>query len=134
MRTLVRFHLRRFEAWAISFTPLCLCLSEETVTVVGPFYLVSMPREVKDHKSSVMDSLTLESSKISKQILLNGWWLPNIKKKAIADNGRKSVQFPIHGARSLTNIRTAIWFEMAFKRCVLEVTFYFNSLKPDLRQ
>ena len=33
---------------AISFTPLCQCLSEETVKAVGPFYLVSMPGEVKD--------------------------------------------------------------------------------------
>ena len=33
---------------ATSFTPLCLCLSEETVKAVGPFFLVSMPGEVKD--------------------------------------------------------------------------------------
>ena len=39
------------ETLAISFTPLCQCLSEETPVgkvVVGPFYLVSMPGEVKD--------------------------------------------------------------------------------------
>ena len=36
-----------FETWAISFTPLCPCLSEETQKAVGPFYLVSMPGEVK---------------------------------------------------------------------------------------
>ena len=30
------------------FTPLCQCLSEETLKAVGPFYLVSMPGEVKD--------------------------------------------------------------------------------------
>ena len=41
---MVRFHLHRLEAWAISFTPLCLCLSEETVKAVGPFY---MPRKIK---------------------------------------------------------------------------------------
>ena len=34
----------RFETWAISF----MCLSEETLKAVGPFYLVSMPGEVKD--------------------------------------------------------------------------------------
>ena len=36
-------------AWklAISFTPLCQCLSEETLKAVGPFYPVSMPGEVK---------------------------------------------------------------------------------------
>ena len=44
---MVRFHLPP-EAWAISFTPLCLCLSEETLKVDGPFYLVFMPGEVKD--------------------------------------------------------------------------------------
>ena len=33
---------------AISFTPLCQCLLEETLKAVDPFYLVSMPGEVKD--------------------------------------------------------------------------------------
>ena len=33
--------------FSISFTPLCLCLSEETLKYVGPFHLVSMPGEVK---------------------------------------------------------------------------------------
>ena len=37
----------RFGTLAIPFTPLCLCLSEETLNVVGPLYLVSMPGEVK---------------------------------------------------------------------------------------
>ena len=37
-----------FETWAIFFTPLCPCLSEETLRAVGPFYLGSMPGEVKD--------------------------------------------------------------------------------------
>ena len=32
---------------AIPFTPLCQCLSEETLKAVGPLYLVSMPGEVK---------------------------------------------------------------------------------------
>ena len=32
---------------AISFTPLCLCLSEERLEVVGPYCLVSMPGEIK---------------------------------------------------------------------------------------
>ena len=40
-----------FGTLAIPFTPLCQCLSDETVTTVGPFYLVSMPREVKDPTS-----------------------------------------------------------------------------------
>ena len=37
----------RFGTLAISFTPLSQCLSEETLKAVGPFYLVSMPGEVK---------------------------------------------------------------------------------------
>ena len=38
----------RFGTLAIPFTPPCQCLSEETVKkAVGPFYLVSMPEEVK---------------------------------------------------------------------------------------
>ena len=40
--------LRSFEAWAIPFTPICLCLLEETVKTVGPFYMVHRPWEVKD--------------------------------------------------------------------------------------
>ena len=36
---------------AIRFTPLCQCLSDETVKAVGPFYLVSMPGGVKDPTS-----------------------------------------------------------------------------------
>ena len=31
-----------------SVYPLCQCLSEEKLKAVGPFYLVSMPGEVKD--------------------------------------------------------------------------------------
>ena len=36
-----------FGTLEIPFTPICQCLSEETVKSVGPFYLVSMPGEVK---------------------------------------------------------------------------------------
>ena len=36
----------RFETWTSSFTPQCLGLSGDTLTAVGPFYLVSMPGEV----------------------------------------------------------------------------------------
>ena len=35
----------------IPFTLLCQCLSDETIKAVGPFYLVSMPGEVKDPTS-----------------------------------------------------------------------------------
>ena len=41
----------RFGTLAIPLTPLCQCLSEETLKAVGPFYLVSMPGEVKDPTS-----------------------------------------------------------------------------------
>ena len=37
----------RFGTLAIPFTPPCQYLSEETLKAVGPFYLVSMPGEVK---------------------------------------------------------------------------------------
>ena len=53
-RSRVRIPLRktfRFGILAIPFTPLCQCLSEETLKSVGPFYLVSMPGEVKEHTS-----------------------------------------------------------------------------------
>ena len=40
-----------FGTLAIPFTPLCQCLSDETVKGVGPFYLVSMLGEVKDPTS-----------------------------------------------------------------------------------
>ena len=36
------------ELLAIPFTQLCQCHSGETLKAVGPFYLVSMPGEVKD--------------------------------------------------------------------------------------
>ena len=38
----------RFRTLTISFTPLCQCHSEDTLKAVGPFYLVSVPGEVKD--------------------------------------------------------------------------------------
>ena len=41
----------RFGTLAIPFTLLCQCLSDETLKAVGPFYLVSMPGEVKDPTS-----------------------------------------------------------------------------------
>ena len=44
---------------------ICLCLSEETLKAGGPFFLVSMPGEVKDPTEGiniypVVDSLNLE--------------------------------------------------------------------------
>ena len=40
-----------FGTLAIPLTLLCQCLSDETLKSVGPFYLVSMPGEVKDPTS-----------------------------------------------------------------------------------
>ena len=57
-------NLIRFRTLAIPFTPLCECLLEETLKAVGPFYLVSMPGEVKYPTSphwkcvAVVDSTT----------------------------------------------------------------------------
>ena len=36
-----------FGTLAIPLTLLCQCISDETLKAVGPFYLVSMPGEVK---------------------------------------------------------------------------------------
>ena len=36
-----------FGTLAIPFSPLCQCLSDDTLKAVGPFYLVSVPGEVK---------------------------------------------------------------------------------------
>ena len=44
---------RRFETLAISSPHICLCLSEETLKAGGPFYLVSMPGEVKNPTQGV---------------------------------------------------------------------------------
>ncbi len=46
----VQIQLRQlcFGTSAIPFTPLCQCLSEETLKAAGPFYLVYVPGEVKD--------------------------------------------------------------------------------------
>ena len=40
-----------FGTLAIPLTLLCQCLSDETLKAVGPFYLVSMPGELKDPTS-----------------------------------------------------------------------------------
>ena len=52
-------------------TPLCHCLYEEILTVVGPFYLVSMPWELKDPTQGVgpkcylvVDSTTLRDGQL----------------------------------------------------------------------
>ena len=49
---------------------ICLCLSEETLKAIGPFYLVSMPGEVKYPTQGVnvypvVDSLILEKNNSS---------------------------------------------------------------------
>ena len=59
--------LRQFRAPHI-----CLCLSEETLKASGPFYLVSVPGEVKDSTQEVnvypvVDSLILEKDNSENQ-------------------------------------------------------------------
>ena len=44
---------RCIEIWASLFTQHCPRLSEETLRAVGPFYLMSMSVEVKDHTQGV---------------------------------------------------------------------------------
>ena len=43
------------ESWPISFTPHCLYLLEKTLIAGGPFYLVSMPGEVKYREKTAGD-------------------------------------------------------------------------------
>ena len=43
-----------FVTWAILSAPFCLCLLEETLRDVGPFYLVIMSREVPAVDSCLM--------------------------------------------------------------------------------
>ena len=43
----------RGDGGTIPSTAICLCLSEETLKAGGPFYLVSMPRDVKDPTQGV---------------------------------------------------------------------------------
>ena len=51
-----------FGTLAIPFTPLCQCLSDETVKAVGPFYLVSIPGEVKDPTSPNWNAVSVAGS------------------------------------------------------------------------
>ena len=48
---MVRLPLRATLHSAIPLTLLCQCISDDTLKAVGPFYLVSMPGEVKDPTS-----------------------------------------------------------------------------------
>ena len=57
--------------WRWTFGPkgFCLCLSEETLKAGGPFYLVSMPGEVKDATQGVNVTCSNKMSHMSKQKL-----------------------------------------------------------------
>ena len=46
------------KTWLSTFEIVYLCLSEETLKAVGPFYLVSMPGEVKDPTSLLWKCVT----------------------------------------------------------------------------
>ena len=61
----------RFGTLAIPFTPLCQCLSEETLKAVGPFYLTSVYARgsKRSHQSAlecvtVVDSTTLREGQL----------------------------------------------------------------------
>ena len=49
----VQSHLPLFRNLGNFFHPTLTCLSEETLKAGGPFYLVSMPGEVKDPTQGV---------------------------------------------------------------------------------
>ena len=55
-----------FERVAIPLTLLCQCLSDETLKAVGPFYLVSMPGEVKYPTSPHWNVSLVDSTSHSK--------------------------------------------------------------------
>ena len=38
-----------FKTWVISFTPLCLCISEEMMKADGPFFLMSVSASGRPH-------------------------------------------------------------------------------------
>ena len=67
----VRILLRqlRFGTLAILFTPLCQCLSEETLKAVGPFYLVSMAGELKDPTQGVNVQSAVDSTTVREEQL-----------------------------------------------------------------
>ena len=48
----------------IHFTPLCQCISEETLKAIGPFYLVSMARGSKISHQSSLERVTITHSKL----------------------------------------------------------------------
>ena len=79
-RTVVQNHLCHFNAWATLFTPLCLCLSEETVKAVGPFYLVYVPGEVKtphrEMEKNLLWTLRAGDHILYTTIGVNLWTLP----------------------------------------------------------
>ena len=82
----VRIPLRqlRFGTLAIQFTPLCQRLSEETLQSIGPFYLVSMPEEVKDPASTHWKCVIVVYSKL--EILKDQSMKPVDVKKLPTEN------------------------------------------------
>ena len=79
------FSSTHFKAWTISFTSLCLCLSEETLKTVVPFSMVSTPMEVKyptqgrwKWNRSVVDSLTIKKENRCYRNLRSGCFQLNV--------------------------------------------------------
>ena len=101
---MVRFHLHHFKAWTISFTPLCPCLSEETLKAVGPnscvssrlgcleynflrleTYRVQKNKEIKKIHIDVLLSITI-SNKVHRVLDLTRFNKTRFNKIAISNN------------------------------------------------
>ena len=80
----------------ISFATFCQCLLEETLKAVGPFYLVSMPGEVK-HPTQAVNVQPVEDSIF---YLVN-----NVKTTLIKNNVKAKVNIKCRiYARNLPNV------------------------------
>ena len=78
-----------FGTLAIPFTPLCQCLSDETVKAGGPFYRVSMPGGSKISHQSALECVTVvDSTSLSKPPRSASMWL---KKLPCTDKGRRNI-------------------------------------------
>ena len=87
---------------AILFTPLCQCLSEETLKVVGPFYLVAMPGEVKDHTKGFCTNFTIETLEFEEYLInLDFKYMKNLCKFICGSH-----HLPVNNSRFILNYRS----------------------------
>ena len=72
-RTVVRFHIRRFEVWAILFISFCLSFGRDSKShwslLSGVYTRGSKTSHARKWKKPVMDSLTLEKDALKLKIL-----------------------------------------------------------------